>query len=161
MVGAVQIVTSPTPDRGLVLAAVRSQARTVSWIFRGLGFLLLVVVLIDSVASRSVDVLGFAGGFLAVFGVPWLLVKRATDRCWRLLGVPGAYTISDWGVQRSSAVTQHGYAWSALRDIHELPGQLIFKSKTAGFLPMSTAALLPGEREHIIATAAHNGVLLK
>jgi hypothetical protein len=161
MVSAVPIMTSPPPDRGLVAAAVRFHARAVSWLFQGLGLLLLAVVLVDSIASRSVDVVGFVGGFLAVFGVPWLLVKRATDRCWRLLGVPGTYTISDWGIQRSSALTQHGYAWPALRHVREMPGQMIFMSKSAGFLPMSTAALLPGEREHILATAAHHGVGLK
>ncbi|GIE76503.1 hypothetical protein Aph02nite_24530 [Actinoplanes philippinensis] len=131
------------------------------WLLRGLGILLLVVVLIDSVASRSIDAAGFAGGFLAVFGVPWLLAKRASDRCWRLLGTPGTYTVSDWGIQRSSALAQHGYAWSALRHIHEIPGQMIFTSRSAGFLPMPTAALLPGEREHILATAARNGVGLR
>ncbi|MEU8660316.1 hypothetical protein [Actinoplanes philippinensis] len=155
------IMTSPQPNRELVIAAVRFQSRTVSWLFRVLGILLLVVVLIDSVTSRSVDVVGFLGGFLAVFGAPWLLVKRATDRCWRLLGTPGTYIISDWGIQRSSALTQHGYAWSALRHIQEMPGQMLFTSKSAGFLPMSTAALLPGERELILATATHNGVGLK
>ncbi|MFI1994847.1 hypothetical protein [Actinoplanes sp. NPDC020271] len=155
------IMTSPQPDRGLVAAAVRFQARTVLWLFRGLGLLLLVVVLIDSVASRSVDVAGFVGGFLAVFGAPWLMVKRATGRCWRLLGAPGTYTISDWGIQWSSALAQHGYAWSALRHVQEMPDQMIFTSKSAGFLPMSTAALLPGERERILATAAQNGVGIK
>ena len=155
------ITTSPPPDRGLIVAAVRFKSRTAAWVFRGLGLVLLAVVLIDSIASRSVDVVGFVAGFLAVFGMPWLLVSRAADRCWRLLGTPGTFTVSDWGIQRSSSLTQHGYAWPTLRGIQEIPGQLIFTIKGAGFLPMSTAALQPGERELILATAAQHGVPLK
>lgn len=160
MVGGVQIVTSPPPDRGLVVAAVRYKSKRVLWLFRGLGLLLLLVVVIDSIGSGSPDVIGLVLSLLAIVGVPWLLVSRAAGRCWRLLGTSGTYTIDEWGVQRHSALTRHGYGWSALSGIDELPGQLIFTTGKAGFLPLSTAALLPGDRERILAMAADNGVRL-
>lgn len=156
-----QIVTSPAPDRGLIVAAVRYKSKAALWLFRGLGLLLLAVVLIGSVGSGSIDVLGVLLSLLAVVGVPWLLVNRAAGRCWRLFGDPGTYTVSAWGVQRASTLTQHGYAWAALSGIEEIPGQMLFVIGKTGFLPMSTAALLPGEREHILSTAAENGVPLR
>ncbi|WP_285560766.1 hypothetical protein [Actinoplanes regularis] len=155
-----QIVTSPPPEHGLIVAAVRYKSKKALWLFRGLGLLLLMVVVIGSIASSSPDVVGLLLSMLAIFGVPWLLVSRAASRCWRLFGTSGTYTIDEWGVRRHSTLTQHGYAWSALSGIDELPGQLIFTTGKAGFLPMSTAALLPGDREHILAMAAQNNVRL-
>ncbi|MEV6343553.1 hypothetical protein [Actinoplanes sp. NPDC051851] len=155
-----QIVTSPPPDRGLIVAAVRYKSKKALWLFRGLGLLLLSAVVIDSIAAGSPDVVGLLLSLLAIVGVPWLLVSRATSRCWRLFATSGTYTIDEWGVQRHSALTQHGYGWSALNGIDDLPGQLIFTTGKAGFLPMSTAALLDGDREHILAMAAQNGVRL-
>jgi hypothetical protein len=160
MVGAVNIVTSPPPDRGLIVAAVRYKSKKVLRLFRGLGLLLLAVVVIDSIASGSPDVVGLLLSLLAIFGVPWLLVSRAASRCWRLFGTSGTYTIDEWGVRRHSTLTEHGYGWSALSGIDELPGQLIFNTGKAGFLPMSTAALLAGDREHVLAMASQNGVRL-
>jgi hypothetical protein len=156
----VQIVTSPPTDRRLIVAAVRFKSKRALWLFRALGLLLLAAVLIDSIASRSVDVVGFLLSFLAIFAVPWLLVSRAAGRCWRLFETGGTYTIDDWGVRRHGPLTEHGCAWPALRGVEELPGQLIFTINHAGFMPMSTATLLPGEREHILAMATHHSVSL-
>jgi hypothetical protein len=64
-------------------------------------------------------------------------------------------------VQRTDRLTQHSYAWPALSLVEELPGQLVFSIGTAGFLPMPTGVLLPGERERILAAAARYGVLIK
>jgi hypothetical protein len=160
MVGCVQIVTSPPPDRGLIEAAVRYRSKRMLWGFRGLGLLLLAVVVIDSIAAGSPEVVGLLLSLLAIAGVPWLLVSRAVGRCWRVFGTSGTYSIDEWGVRRHSALMQYGYGWPALSRIDELPGQLIFTTGTAGFLPMSTAALLPGDRERILAMAARNGVPL-
>lgn len=159
MVGAVQIVTTPPPDRRLIVAAVRFQTpRSMMWL-RVLGPLLVALTLIDWFVSGSLRASGLVAG--VVFAVlPWLVVGRVVARCWQLYGTPGTYTISDWGVQRWNGLTQHSYAWAALQGIREIPGQLIFVVDRAGFMPMSMAALLPGEREQILGTAARNGVRL-
>ncbi|BFU44597.1 hypothetical protein [Krasilnikovia sp. MM14-A1004] len=152
------IVTSPPPDRRLIAAAVRHKSTGVLWMFRILGLLLVVISLVDLLTSGLSGVPGIVLGLLAVFGVPPWLVGRAVNRCWRIFGADGTFTLTDWGVQRDNPLTRIGYAWSLVKSVEELPGQLIFSLSTAGFLPLPTGTLAPGEREQILAMAAHQGV---
>jgi hypothetical protein len=154
----VQILTSPPPDRRLIAAAIRHKSKPGLWLFRVLGVFLVLVALVDLLTSVSLAVFGIVLGLLSIFVVPPLLVSRAVGRCWRFFGTPGTFAITDRGVQRTDALTQHGYAWPALSGIEQLPGQLIFSLGKNGFLSMPTALLAPGELEHILATAAHHGV---
>jgi hypothetical protein len=154
----VQIVTSPPPDRRLIAAAIRHKSKAGLWLLRSLGLLLVLISLVDLLTSVSLGVFGVVFGLLIIFAVPPLLVSRAVGRCWRFFGTPGTFAIAEWGVQRTDALTQHGYAWPALSGIEELPGQLILSLGKIGFLSMSTATLRPGELQHILAMAAHHGV---
>ncbi|WP_213005070.1 hypothetical protein [Paractinoplanes toevensis] len=156
-----QILTSPPPDRRLITAAVRSRSQPALWLIRGLGLLLALVALIDLATSDIFGVFGVSLGLLFAVGAPTLLVRRAVDRCWQFHGMPGTFAITDWGVQRSDALTQHGYSWPAVRGIDAAPEQLLFLIGKAGFMPMPTAALQPGEREQILATAAQRGITVR
>jgi hypothetical protein len=75
-----------------------------------------------------------------------------------VFGAQATFTVDDWGVERVDALTRQGYAWAALSGVDRLPGQLVFSLGKAGFLPMATTALLPGELEQILAMAANNDV---
>jgi hypothetical protein len=154
----VQIMTSPPPDRQLVAAAIRHKSRGSLWVFRGMGFVLLLVALVELLANLSFDVVTIGFGLLIGVGGPPLIVRRAAARCWQQVGTPATFSIADRGVQRTDLLTQHSYAWPAVSSVEELPGQLLFSLGKTGFLPMPTGALLPGEREQILATAAQYGV---
>jgi hypothetical protein len=157
----VQILTSPPPDRRLIAAAIRHKSKPALWLLRLLGTLFVVVALVDLLTSVTFAVFWVVLGLLTIFAAPPLLVSRAVGRCWRFFGTLGTFAITDRGVQRTDALTQHGYTWPALSGIEQLPGQLIFSLGKSGFLSMPTASLASGELEHILAMAAHHGVHLR
>jgi hypothetical protein len=154
----VQIVTSPPPDRRLISAAIRHKSKAALWVVRGLGIALVLVAGVDLIGDPASGAFGVLVGLLLIFGVPPLLVSRAVTRCWRLFGTPGTFVIGDAGVERADALTRHGYAWPAFTGVEVLPGQLIFALGKTAFLPMSTAALLPGQQQHVLGLATHYGV---
>jgi hypothetical protein len=160
----VQIVTAPPPDRRLVAAAVRHKSKSSLWLFRILGAVLALVALLDLLLA-AVDAeqggIGIVLGLSAAFAVPALLVRWSVSRCWPLLNDQGAYTISDWGIERTGTLTRLGYAWATLSGIDQLSGQLVFSVRRAGILPMSTAALAPGELEQTMAKAAEHGIRIR
>lgn len=152
------IVTSPPPDRKLIAAAVRHKSWGLLWVVRGLGIVLVLVALVDTLIEVLPGAAGVVIGLLLIFAAPPWLVKRAVDRCWRVFGTQGAFEISDAGLHRTDELTRHGYAWPAFTTVEVLSGQLLFSVGKAGFMPMSTAELAPGQVEQVLELAAAHGV---
>ena len=154
------ILTSPTPDRKLLAAAVRRRSQAALWLMRSVGLFFILFGFLDAILTRTCVTAAFEVtiGLGLVFAVPAWLVRRATARCWLVYGTPASYEIGDVGIQRTDLLTRHSYAWPAVSLVEDVPGQVIFLLGRIGFLAMPTSALIPEQIEHVLALAAGHGV---
>jgi hypothetical protein len=140
----VQITVEAPADRDALTRVVRHTMRPTLRIFRlSVPFLLLPAFLLGFAdrpkPATAVLLLVFAVVLPTV--VPGLLMRQVVRRLWALVNRPCTHRFDAWGIESVSEFYSTRLAWRLVQRVEEIPGHLVFRVATNGFVCVPSAGL--------------------
>ncbi|SCL33712.1 hypothetical protein GA0074692_3640 [Micromonospora pallida] len=146
------------PDRQRLTAAVR---RVYRWALLPYWFCVPVLGLLAGLLLFTGGRWAWAclAGAVVCAVVPWLVVRLGVRASWKLHGIPMTWTFSEDGIHSANALTEGTIRWEALKDVVQIPDQILLRINWQQVIPVSIAGLTATQRDELFDLLRGRGLL--